>query len=840
MHSCEPTSVILRSLAIAALIAMAASACDRSGEAADRPADTQPGVASPQGNAAPGAPSATTSIDSTHLPAAPPKFGGVMQPTVEQSKPWWPPQVKPPKGAPNVLLIMTDDVGFGAPSTFGGVIPTPAMDRIASTGLRYTAFNSTALCSPTRSALITGRNHHSVHTGVVVEQATGFPGYDTLIAKDTATIGQILKENGYATAWFGKEHNTPIWESTPAGPFDRWPIGYGFQYFYGFVGGDASQWQPNLFRNTTAIQPYVGHPGWNLITAMADDAIQYMQNLNAITPDKPFFVYYVPGATHAPHHPKPEWVDKFRGKFDMGWNAMRDQIFANQKRLGVIPPNAQMTPWPQELPKWETLPPESKKLFAHQAEVYAAYLAYADSEIGRVVQAVQDMGKLDNTLVIYISGDNGASPEGTLNGTPNEIASLNAVTIPVADQMKFYDAWGTDKTYPHFSVGWAWAFDTPYQWTKEVASHFGGTRQGVAMSWPARIKDVGGIRNQFSHVIDIVPTILEASGIAQPQVVDGIPQRPIEGTSMAYTWDKANANAPTKHTTQYFEMFGSRAIYHDGWVAAAPPLVAPWEMGKPSPPPEAFKWELYNLNDDWTENHDLAQQEPDRLKEMQNLFASEATKYNVFPLDNSVVGRLVAPRPSPTAGRNVFTYSGTVANVGWGGAPSLLDQSYTITADVEIPHGGAEGTLVTQGGRFGGYGFYLLHGRPVFAWALVDMTKVRWEGAAALAPGKHTLAFDFKYDGNGIGKGGQGVLRVDGRDVDTRRMEKSNPLILAWDEAFNVGLDTGTAVEPEDYEVPFAFTGKLQKLSIELKGPPLGEELQKQMHEQQKKNSATQ
>jgi arylsulfatase len=812
-----------------------AAACGRSGEAAE-----PPGVASPQASAPPGAPSATTSIDSTHLPPAPTKFGGVIAPSIKDSKPWWPPQVRPPKGAPNVLLIMTDDVGFGAPSTFGGVIPTPTMDRVAKAGLRYTAFHSTALCSPTRAALITGRNHHSVHTGVIIEQATGFPGYDSLIDTDTATIGRILKDNGYATAWFGKEHNTPTWESTPAGPFDRWPVGYGFQYFYGFIGGDASQWTPNLFRNTTAIQPYVGNPGWNLITAMADDAIQYMRNLNAVQPDQPFFVYYVPGAAHAPHHPKPEWVEKFRGKFDMGWNAMRDQIFANQKRLGVIPPNAQMTPWPKTLPTWDSLSPVQKKLFARQAEVYAGFLAYTDDEIGRVVQAVQDMGKLDNTLVIYISGDNGASPEGTLNGTPNEVASFNAETFPVADQMKFYDAWGTDKTYPHYSVGWAWAFDTPYQWTKEVASHFGGTRQGMAMAWPAHIKDAGGIRNQFSHVIDIVPTILEAAGIAQPQVVDGIPQRPIEGTSMAYTWDKANAGAPTRHTTQYFEMFGSRAIYHEGWIAAAPPLVPPWAMGAPSPPPDQYKWELYNLSDDWTENHDLAQKEPDRLRDMQNLFMAEAAKYNVLPLDNSFLNRIIAPRPNPTAGRNVFTYTGTVANIAWGGAPNLLDQSYAITADVEVPQGGADGMLVTQGGRFGGYGFYLLHGRPVFAWALADMSKVRWEGTAPLAPGKHTLAFDFKYDGGGIGRGGQGVLRVDGKDVDTRRMEKSNPFVLSWDEAFNVGLDTGTAVEPEDYQVPFAFTGKLHKLTIELKGPPLSEELQQQMQEQQRKNGAAQ
>jgi arylsulfatase len=826
-----PTRVLF---CLAAATAGAIGAC-RESKSPGNSSEEQVGVTSPQAGG--GSPTATASLGAPNLPPPPPKFGGVMQPAVDQSKPWWPPQVRPPKGAPNVLLIMTDDVGFGAPSTFGGVIPTPTLDRIAKAGLRYTAFNSTALCSPTRAALITGRNHHSVHTGVIVEQATGFPGYDTLIDKDTATIGQILKDNGYATAWFGKEHNTPIWESTPAGPFERWPVGYGFQYFYGFVGGDASQWQPNLFRNTTAIEPYLGHPGWNLVTAMADDAIGYVRGLNEINPDQPFFVYYVPGATHAPHHPTPDWIDRFKGKFDMGWNALRDQIFANQKRLGVVPQNAQLTPWPRDLPTWDSLSAQERKLYARQAEVYGAYLAYADYEIGRVVQAVQDMGKLDNTLVIYISGDNGASPEGLLHGTTNEFASLNGEAIPVADQLKLYDEWGSDKTYPHFSAAWAWALGTPFQWTKEVASHFGGTRQGVAISWPARIKDAGGIRNQFSHVIDIVPTILEACGISPPQVVDGIAQRPIEGVSMAYTWDKADA--PTRHTTQYFEMYGTRAIYHEGWIAAAPPIVPPWEIGKKSPPPDAFTWQLYNVNADWTENRDLAQNEPDRLRDLQKLFTTEATKYSVFPLDSGRIQRFTAPKPGPSTGRTVFTYTGTVSNVGWGGAPSLLDQSYAVTADVDVPAGGAEGMLVTQGGRFGGYGFYLLKGRPVFTWAHLEIPKkTRWEGPTALPAGRHTLVFDFKYDGGGLGKGGQGVLRVDGKDVDSKRMEKSIPIVLACDEAFNVGVDTGTAVASEDYQVPFRFTGTLNKLTIELKGPPLSKELEEQKESQEGKNDA--
>ena len=602
-----------------------------------------------------GSPSATTTISGKQLPPPDPKFGGVIKEKASESKAWWPPRVVPPKGAPNVLLIMTDDVGFGAPSTFGGVVPTPALDRIAKNGLRYTQFHSTSLCSPTRAALITGRNHHVAGFGVVGEAATGFPGYDSIIRKDTGTIGTILKENGYATSWFGKDHNTPFYQASQAGPFDQWPIGMGFDYFYGFVGGDTSQWQPNLFRNTTAIYPFQGNPGWNLTTAMADDAIQYMKQLKEIAPDKPFFVYYVPGGTHAPHHPTPEWIKKISDMhlFDGGWNKLRETIFANQKRLGIIPADAKLTPWPKELPEWDSLSWDEKKLFIKQADVYGAYLAYTDHEIGRVIQAVEDLGELDNTLIIYISGDNGASAEGMLNGTPNEFTTFNGVAVPVKDQFLWYEFWGSERTFPHFAAGWAWAMDTPFKWTKQVASHFGGTAQGVAMSWPGHIKDVGGIRHQFHHVIDIVPTILEATGISAPDTINGIKQRPIEGVSMVYTWDKANANAPTRHTTQYFEMLGNRAIYHDGWVAATTPVTIPWELNT-APPPDVitgYKWELYNINEDVTEANDLAAKMPDKLKQMQDVFYAEAKKYDVLPLDNSTLARFLTPRPSATAGR---------------------------------------------------------------------------------------------------------------------------------------------------------------------------------------------
>jgi arylsulfatase len=786
---------------------------------------------------------------------------------------------------------MTDDVGFGAPSTFGGVIPTPALDRIAQMGLRYTNFHSTALCSPTRAALITGRNHHTTGFGVISEMSTGFPGYNAVIEKTNGTIGEIVRQNGYSTSWFGKDHNTPTYEASQAGPFDRWPIGLGFEYFYGFVGGDTNQWQPgNLFRNTTPIYPYVGKKGWNLTTAMADDAVEYLHHLNQVAPDKPFFVYYVPGGTHAPHHPTPEWIKKISDMhlFDHGWNKLREQIFANQKKLGVIPQDAQLTPWPKDLLQdWDTLNEAQKKLFIRQADVYGAYLAYTDYEIGRVIQAVQDIGKLDNTLIIYISGDNGSSAEGGVNGTPNEVASLNGIQqIPVPVSMLFYPFWGSEQTYNHMAVGWTWAFDTPFKWTKQIASHFGGTRQGMCIAWPNRIKDAGGIRTQFHHIIDVVPTILDVIGIPQPDTLNGIKQNPMEGVSFAYTFDKSNANAPTHRGTQYFEMFGNRAIYHDGWVAATTPALAPWQMS-PGPAPDLFtgyNWELYNVKEDWTENNDLAAKMPDKVKELQTLFYSEAKKYNVFPLDNSTVSRALAERPSPTAGRTEFIYSGEVSGIPSDAAPNILQRSFKITANLDIPEGRAAGMIVTQGGRFAGYGLFLSEGRkralllklaglfalltllfalfgktrlrlffktlagvsglafltllvlaftiavgsgrPMFLYNLFDLKRTTWVGKSALGPGKHTVVFDFQFDGGGWGKGGTGTLTVDGKVADQKRLEHTVPFIMQWDETFDVGVDTGTPVSLVDYEVPFKFTGKIDKLTFNLgprQIPPGGE-----------------
>ncbi|HMS64394.1 MAG TPA: arylsulfatase [Ignavibacteria bacterium] len=766
----------------------------------------------------PGSPFATTTIEGKQLPNPPFPFEGKIEKDAKSSKPYWPPSIVPPKEAPNVLLIMTDDQGYGVSGTFGGVVPTPVMDRLAKTGLRYTQMHSTALCSPSRAAIITGRNHHSVGFGVIIEQSTGYPGYDGIIELNSASIGAILKHNGYATSWFGKDHNVPTNQNTNTGPYDQWPIGMGFEYFYGFVGAEVDQYTPYLFRNTTQIFPWKEDPNYNMITGMADDAINYLDQLNAASPDRPFFLYYVPGGTHAPHQPKAEWREKFKGKFDMGWNAMRDEIFANQKSLGVIPQDTQLTPWPDDLPKWETLNADEKKLYARQAENFAGYVAYTDNEIGRVIQKVEDMGKLDNTLIIYISGDNGTSPEGSVMGTAFDMAAIQGILMPVADQLKYYDEWGGPMTTPHMSVAWSWAFDTPFKWTKEIASHFGGTRQGMVMSWPDRIKDTGGVRSQFHHFIDIVPTILEAAGISAPETVDGIKQKPIEGVSMAYTWDNANANAPSTRKTQYFEMMCNRAIYHEGWIACTTPPASPWLMGLGQiPPEEDYKWELYNIAEDFSEYNDLAAKNPDKLKELQKLFLTEAKKYNVLPLDNSVVARALVQRPNATRGRTTFTYTGPIAGITYSAAPDVLTKSYTITAEIEVGQDGGDGMLATLGGRAGGWGLYLLKGKPVFTYNMLGLARYKWQGTEALTPGKHTVVFDFTYDGPGAGKGGTGVLSVDGKTAANNTMPNSIPFITTVFETFDIGSDLRTPVD-EDYQVPFVFNGKINKLTVQL-GP---------------------
>ncbi len=786
-----------------------------------------------------GSPSATTSISGKQLPPPDPKFGGVVKNDALQSKAWWAPRVVPPKGAPNVLLIITDDAGFGVPSTFGGVIPTPAMDRIAKEGLRYNRMFSTALCSPTRAALITGRNHHSAGFGVISEQSTGFPGYNSIIPRDKATIGRMLLDNGYATAWFGKDHNTPAFAASQVGPFDQWPTGMGFEYFYGFVGGDANQWEPNLFRGTTQIYPFLGKPPgtWNLVTAMADDAIDYMTRIHQTDPSKPIFIKYAPGATHAPHHPTKEWVDKISAMhlFDDGYEKLRQRIFENQKRLGVIPQDSKLSPWPKDMLKpWDQLSAEEKKLFIRQVEVFAAYSAYSDYEIGRVIQHFEDLGQLDNTLIIYINGDNGTSAEGGPTGTPNEVAFFNGVSVPVDVQMKWYDVWGTEATYNHMSAGWSWAFDTPFDWFKQNASRLGGINQNMVVSWPARIKDKGALREQFVHVIDVLPTILEAAGIRAPEMVDGIKQAPIEGQSFLYTFDAKNAKVPSRHSTQYFEMMGQWAMYQDGWMLSTKVNRAPWEAFGPANPDPLNKqvFQLYDLNKDFSQTDDIAAKYPQKVAQMRKAFLAEANKYQVLPMDASVAARIVAPRPNITAGRTEFVYTRSMVGLPQGDSPNILNASYTFIADIEVPTGGAEGMIVTSGGRFAGYGFYLLKGKPVWLWNLVDLERIKWEGPDALPPGRHTIEFDFKYEGigagtlafnnfSGLGRPGTGTLKVDGKEVATRRMEKTLPMILQWDESFDIGSDTLTGVNDADYLPPFALTAKLNKLTIKVDRPQL-------------------
>jgi arylsulfatase A-like enzyme len=842
----EPRNKARRWVVVGSILAAASVICAGPGlakkETTSKPKGPSPEVSQPNRpliSGTPGSPNATVAIDGRQLPASPQPFGGTIELNAAQSKPNWPARVVPPKGAPNILLIMTDDVGFAAPSTFGGVIPTPTLDRVAKMGLRFTNFHSTSLCSPTRAALITGRNHHSVGFGVITEMSTGFPGYNSVIGKDCATIGRILLDNGYRTSWYGKDHNTPDWVATQAGPFDQWPTGMGFEHFYGFVGGDTSQWQPNLFNDTRAIYPYVGNPKWNLTTAMADDAIHWLNMLNDIDPTMPFFLHFVPGGTHAPHHPTPEWIKKISDMhlFDKGWNALREQIFANQKKLGVIPKDAKLSPWPEKImKKWDQLTDVEKKLFIRQANVYAAYLAYTDYEIGRVIDAVEKMGKLDNTLIIYISGDNGASAEGSPNGTISEVLQFNGIELSAKEQMPWYDLWGSDQTYPHFAVPWSWAFDTPYKWMKQIPSFFGGTRQGMCIAWPKHIKDAGGIRWQFHHVIDIVPTILEVTGIPAPVMVDGVAQKPMEGVSMVYTFDKSAAgfDAPSRRKTQYFEMMGIQGLYNDGWMLSAVPVRPPWQLLGSSiqDPASAYKFELYDVRKDWTQYTDVAAQNPAKLQEMKKLMFAEFGKYQVLPLDASVATRLVAPRPDLSGGRLVYHYSGeTVTGLPHGGAPQLLNTSYTITAQITIPPGGAEGMIHTNGGRWGGYGLYLLKSKPVFTWNLLDLKRLRWEGPE-LKPGKHTLEFDFKYDGlgfatlafnniSGIGRKGTGTLKVDGKVVAQKKMEHTVPLILPWDETFDIGADTGTPVDDKDYQVPFKLTAKLNKLTIKMDPPKL-------------------
>jgi arylsulfatase len=714
--------------------------------------------------------------------------------------------------------VLLDDVGFGASSTFGGPVNTPTFEALAKRGLRYNQFHTTALCSPTRAALITGRNHHSVHSGAIGEMATGYPGYDSLMGPDTATVAEILKQHGWNTAWFGKNHNVSDWESSQSGPFDRWPTSLGFEKFYGFLGGEMNQWRPFIFDGTNPIEPYVGKADYNLDYDLADQAIKYIRNHESVSPDKPFFVYYAPGATHTPHHPRPEWIAKYKGKFDIGWDAIREQTLARQKQLGVVPQDAVLTARPPGVKPWDSLTADEKKLFAHMMEVYAGYLEQTDYNAGRVIQAIDDLGLTNNTLVFYICGDNGASAEGGLTGSVNADAELNRPPLTVQQMMPYINDLGSVKTYPHYPVGWAIAMDTPFQWAKQVASHYGGTRNAMVISWPGHITDVGGLRSQWHHIIDITPTILDAVHVPQPTMVNGATQRPMEGVSMVYTL--AGKELPSTHKTQYFEIVGYRAIYSDGWIACTTPPLPPWDLQAAKPPDviSGYKWELYQVEKDFSEGHDLAAQMPDKLAALQKLFDAEAAKYHVFPLDNDKVTRADPKnRPSLTGSRTSFAYYQGERRIPEPAAADTKNRSWRLTADVDIPAGGAEGVIATLGGLSNGWALYLRKGKPVFHYTFGFIEHYNIEGQQPLTPGHHTVVFDFQYDGGGIGKGATGVLSVDGQQAATGRIEHTVGIRYTLNvESFDVGEDTGTPVNAS-YDVPFAFSGTIQKVAIDLK-----------------------
>ena len=749
------------------------------------------------------------------LPAAAVPFKGQVGLSVKDSVPDFPIPVQAPKGSPNVLLILLDDVGYSASSVFGGPVAMPTLERLAQNGLRYTQFHTTSLCSPTRAALITGRNHHSVHTGVITEMATGYPGYDSLMGKDTATVAEVLKQYGWNTAWFGKNHNVPDWQTSQAGPFGLWPTDLGFEHFYGFIGAETNQWRPAAFDGTRPIEPYLGKPDYNFDYDIADQAIQWVRNQKAVAPDRPFFIYYAPGATHSPHHAKKEWIEKYNGRFDLGWDRTREQTIARQKQLGIVPPDTQLTKRHPEIPAWDSLNAEQQNLFAYMMQVYAGYLSQTDYNVGRVVDAITQLGQLDNTLVIYIVGDNGASQEGSMQGALNEMAMLNGIEESYQQVLAHKDEIGTWKTHNHYPIGWAHAMATPFKYAKAYASHYGGTANGLVISWPARIKDRGGIRPQWHHAIDIVPTIYEATGIGEPSIVNGVAQKPIEGVGMAYSF--GDAKVPSTRHTQYFEMFGLRAIYHDGWVACTTP---PTPLGEKADPKEdvvtGYQWELYDTTQDFSEAVNLADKNPQKLEEMQLLFYAEAAKYNVLPLDNNRLPRVdVSIRPSLTRGRNEFTYFGTMARIPEGAAPDVKNKSFRVTAEVMLPKGSEDGVLVTQGGLSGGWALMFKASRPVFHYNFANIAHYDVAADSALSPGKHTVVFDFSYDGGGIGKGGTGMITVDGRQVAQGRIEHTMPVRLSLDETFDVGEDTGTPVSL-DYDVPFAFTGTLDKVVVQL------------------------
>jgi arylsulfatase len=715
------------------------------------------------------------------------------------------------------VIVLIDDIGFGGPSTLGGPLNTPTMDRLAENGLLYNNFHTTALCSPTRMALKTGRNHHTANTGSIMETATAFPGNTGALPNRVAPLAEMLRLNGYSTGAFGKWHETAAWETSISGPFDRWPTHQGFDKFYGFIGGETDQWYPLVYDGVTRVTPPKVE-NYHFTTDMTNQAVNWVKAQQSLTPDKPFFIYFATGAVHAPHHVPRKWADKYKGKFDEGWDKVRQKTFDRQKAMGLIPKNTKLPPKARDIKDWDSLSADEKKLFSRQAEVFAGFLEHTDYEIGRLAAAIEEIGEMDNTLFIYIAGDNGTSAEGGFVGMFNEMTYFNAVVEKVEDLLPKLDEWGGPYTFPHMAAGWAVAFDSPFMWTKQVASDFGGTRNGMVVHWPKGIKQRGEIRSQFGHVIDIAPTVLEAAHLPEPEIVNGTPQTPIEGTSLLYTFNKANAE--DRHTTQYFEIFGNRAIYHDGWLARTIHR-APWETTN-LPPLETDKWDLFNVREDFSLADNLADQHPEKLKELQSLFAREAEKYYVFPIDDRVIERTnpaIAGRPDLMRGRKSLTLYDGMNGMLENTFLNVKNQSKTITAEIDIPEGGANGVLLTQGGRFGGWCLYMKDSKPVYTYNFLGLSRNTVMAKAPISPGKATVVLDFKYDGGGPGKGGIATLSVNGKQVAEGRIDRTQPNLYSADETADVGLDNQTPVA-EDIGIgrdETRFTGTIKKIVLEVK-----------------------
>jgi arylsulfatase A-like enzyme len=717
-----------------------------------------------------------------------------------------------PAGAPNVLIVLIDDMGFGIPDAFGGPAKMPTLEKLTNNGLRYNQFHTTALCSPTRAALLSGRNHHVNNMGSITETVTGFPGYTGQRPENVAPLAMMLRYNGYSTAHFGKNHETAAWEVSPSGPTDRWPTRSGFDKFYGFMGGETNQWAPVIYDGLTPVE-LPKDPDYHFMTDMTNKAVEWVSFQQAMTPDKPFFMYFAPGATHAPHHVPKDWIAKYKGKFDQGWDKLREETLARQISLGVVPEGTQLAPKPEDIRDWDSLSADEKKLFAHQMEVYAAFAEYTDTEIGRLIQSLEDMQELDNTLVFYIAGDNGTSAEGGMNGMFNEYTYFNGVHEQVADMMKHIDEWGSPNTYPHMAAGWAVAGDTPFAWTKQVASDFGGTRNGMVVHWPQKVKAHGEVRNEFSHVIDIAPTILEAAGLPEPKLVNGIEQAPIQGNSLVPTFTDP---APSRHDVQYFEIFGNRAIYKDGWYARVIHKL-PWENAPRTKLQEDI-WQLYDTSKDFSLINDVAEQYPEKLKELQQEFMAVGKENHVLPIDDRVFERLSAElvgRPDLMGKRTSLTLRTGMKDLSENAFINIKNKSKTITAEINVPKD-ANGVVIAQGGRFGGWSLYLKDGKPAYTYNFLGMQRTTIATGRALPAGVSTVRFEFAYDGGGMGKGGKGTLYVNGEQVATGRIDRTQPGIFSADETADVGMDNGTPVIDDYGSGDSVLNGTVNKVKVDI------------------------